>query len=73
MEKSQYDLCASVLDRLDDAGILNTVVVVGSWCVLFYERYFNLPEYRATIRTRDLDIAIPVPAQCLRKVDISVR
>jgi hypothetical protein len=26
VEKSQYDLCASVLDRLDEAGILNTVV-----------------------------------------------
>lgn len=70
MEKSQYDLCASVLNRLDDAGILNSVVVVGSWCVLFYERYFNLPEYRATIRTRDLDIAIPVPPHFHRKVDI---
>lgn len=70
MEKSQYDLCASVLDRLDDAGILSTVVVIGSWCMLFYERHFNLPEYRATIRTRDLDIAIPVPLHFHRKVDI---
>lgn len=70
MEKNQYDLCAAVLSRLDDEEVLNTVVVVGSWCMLFYERYFNLPEYRAAIRTRDLDIAIPVPLHFRRKVDI---
>jgi hypothetical protein len=64
-------LCASVLRCLDDAGVLPGVVIVGSWCVLFYERYFNTPEYRASIRTRDLDIAIPLPPRFGRKVDLA--
>ena len=71
MEKSQYELCASVLRRLDDAGALPGVVIVGSWCMLFYEHYFNTPDYRASIRTRDLDIAIPVPPRFRNKVDVS--
>ena len=73
MEKSQYDLCASVLRRLDNAGVLPGVVIVGSWCVLFYERYFKTAEYRASIRTRDLDIAIPVPPRFRGKVDIAAQ
>ena len=71
MEKSQYDLCASLLRQLDEAHVLDGVVIVGSWCVLFYERYFNTPEYRATIRTRDLDIAIPIPPRFGRNVDLA--
>ena len=71
MEKSQYELCASVLRRLDDAGVLPGVVIVGSWCVLFYERYFNTPGYRASIRTRDLDLAIPLPPRFGHKVDLA--
>jgi hypothetical protein len=73
VEKSQYDLCASVLNRLDDAGVLPHVVVVGSWCVLFYERYFDTAEYRASIRTRDLDIAIPIPPRFAEKIDLAAR
>ena len=42
----------------------------GQWCLLFYERYFNIPQFRAAIRTRDLDIAIPVPPRFGHKVDI---
>ena len=60
-----------VLRRLHDAGVLDRVVIIGSWCVLFYERYFNLPDYRATIRTRDLDIAIPRPPRFQCKVDLA--
>ena len=71
MEKSQYDLCVSVLRQLDEAHVLDGVVIVGSWCVLFYERYFNTQAYRATIRTRDIDIAIPIPPRFVRNVDLA--
>jgi hypothetical protein len=73
VEKSQYDLCSSVLRQINDAGVLSHVVIVGSWCALFYERYFDTTDYRASIRTRDLDIAIPIPPRFGRKVDIAVR
>lgn len=71
MEKNQYELCASVLRRLDDAGVLPGMVIIGSWCVLFYEGYFNTPGYGASIRTRDLDLAIPLPPCFGQKVDLA--
>jgi hypothetical protein len=70
VEKSQYNLCASVLDRLNSTGVLDGVVIVGSWCMLFYVRYFNTPDYQASIRTRDIDIAIPLPARFRTNVDL---
>jgi hypothetical protein len=70
VEKNPYDLCVSVLDQLNEANVLDGVVIVGSWCMLFYERYFNTPDYRASIRTRDLDIAIPMPPRFSTKVDM---
>jgi hypothetical protein len=41
VEKSQYDLCIEVLRRLDKAGILKDIVLVGSWCTLFYKKFFS--------------------------------
>lgn len=41
MEKSQYNLCVEVLKRLDSADILKDIVIVGSWCGLFYKDYFD--------------------------------
>ncbi len=71
MEKNPFELCVSVLRRLDDAGVLPGMVIIGSWCVLFYEGYFNTPGYGASIRTRDLDLAIPLPACFGHKVDLA--
>ena len=41
MEKSQYELCIEVLRRLDKAGILGDIVLIGSWCIPFYKEYFS--------------------------------
>ena len=41
MAKSQYELCVEVLKRLDNAGVLKDVVLVGSWCTLFYKDFFG--------------------------------
>lgn len=70
MEKNQYELCTSVLARLNQAGILDGVVIVGSWCMLFYEGYFNTQDFRASLRTRDLDLAIPVPPRFRTRMDV---
>lgn len=47
------------------------MVVAGSWCVLFYQAYFDRRIYGPTIRTRDLDFAVPVPLRSRKKVDIA--
>lgn len=70
METNQYKLCEEVLRRLYNQGVLDGVVVAGSWCVLFYQGYFNPKDFSPTIRTRDLDFAVPVPPRFDKPVDI---
>ncbi len=70
MEKNQYKLCVEVLSRLHAVGTLNDLVLIGSWCVPFYENYFSGIEYKKGIKTRDIDFLIPSPKNIKIKVDI---
>ena len=71
MEKKQYDLCIEVLRRFDKAGILKHVILIGSWCMPFYSDYFKDASYGLSLRTRDLDFLVPIPAQLKNKVDLA--
>ncbi len=65
-----YNLCTEVLKRLRDSGILENIIVVGSWCIYFYKDYFKEMEYKSVIRTRDIDFLIPIPFVLKKKVDV---
>ena len=72
MEKKQYDLCRAILGRFHKAGILDDIILVGSWCVYFYQDYFTGVPYldQATIKTRDIDFLINQPSKIGREVNI---
>ena len=70
MEKNQYDLCIEILRRLDKTGVLKNIVLIGSWCMLFYKEYFKKQKYIPSIKTRDIDFLIPMPSKLKTKVDI---
>ena len=70
MEKNQYKLCREVLRRLDKAGILRDLIIIGSWCIPFYESHFSGIKYSTSIRTRDFDFLIPRPASFHAKIDL---
>ena len=61
MEKKKYDLFLEVLRRLRNEGVLDKMIIVGSWCVLLYENYFQGKAMLPPIRTRDLEFLIPIP------------
>ena len=71
MEKSQYKLSLEVLGRLDRSGILKNIVLVGSWCTLFYKDYFSDVDYRPVLKTRDMDLLVPQPAALKVKTDVA--
>jgi len=71
VEKSQYDLCIEVLHRLDKAGILKDIVLVGSWCTLFYKDFFGSKKYMTSLTTRDMDLLIPLPRAIKVKTDVA--
>ncbi|MBM3244900.1 MAG: hypothetical protein FJZ15_03810 [Candidatus Omnitrophica bacterium] len=72
MEKKQSDLCLEILRRFHKAGILNDLILIGSWCVYFYKDYFSEVPYidQAAIRTRDIDFLIDSPARIKHAVNI---
>lgn len=71
MEKSQYDLCVEVLRRLDNAGVLKHIVLVGSWCTLFYKSYFGRTRYAPVLKTRDIDLLVPQPSAIIVKTNVA--
>lgn len=74
MEKKQSDLCLEILRRFHRAGILDDLILIGSWCVYFYKDYFSDVPYidQATIKTRDLDFLIDKPSKIKKEVDVPV-
>jgi hypothetical protein len=71
VEKSQYELCAEVLRRLDQAGILKHLVLVGSWCTLLYREYFSSRTYAPALKTRDIDLLVPQPSALDSQTDVA--
>lgn len=72
MEKKQSDLCLEILRRFHKEGILDDLILIGSWCIYFYKEYFNNVPYidQAAIRTRDIDFLIDKPAKIKYAVNI---
>jgi hypothetical protein len=70
VEKNQYELCIEILRRLEKASILKDIILIGSWCIPFYEDYFTGVKYPSAIRTRDMDFLILNPARIKTTVDI---
>jgi hypothetical protein len=71
VEKSQYKLCLDILKRFDDAGILKDVVLIGSWCTVFYRNYDPSSGIDFTsLRTRDIDFLVPRPSKIKKSVDV---
>ncbi len=70
MEKSQLDLCLRVLKKLHHAGVLDGIIIIGSWALYFYKFHFKEKGYSPDIRTRDIDFLIPLRTKFKQKIDI---
>ena len=72
MEKKQSELCLEILRRFHKAGILDDLILIGSWCIYFYKDYFSSTPYidQATIKTRDIDFLIDAPSKM--KVNVNI-
>ena len=70
MENSQYKLFVEVLRRINKAGVLKNIVLIGSWCIPLYKEYFLGTKYVTSITTRDVDLLVPLPLNIKVKVDM---
>ncbi len=46
-----------ILSVLQEEDVLNNVILIGSWCLLFFKYLFN--DYNPTVRTTDIDFYVP--------------
>lgn len=72
MEKNQYKLCLEVLRRFNKEGILDGLILIGSWCLYFYKDYFKKTPCIdiAALKTRDIDFLVPIPPKIRKSVDV---
>lgn len=69
MENSD-NLFMSVLRTLDEHGILQELILIGSWCHYFYRIHFNDKIEIPILRTLDIDFLIPNPFKSDHKVNM---
>ncbi len=72
MEKNQSELCFEILRRFHKTGVLDNFILIGSWCVYFYQDYFSDVPYidQISIKTRDIDFLISNSSRIRQEVDI---
>ena len=70
MPSKQYDVCLAVLRRLRDAGVLDHLVLIGSWCLVLYREYFRDAKAFPAVRTRDMDFLVPSLNKPRSKIDV---
>lgn len=68
--QKKYALFHKVLKHFYDTGILDDIILVGSWCMYFYKEYFSIIRYAPSIRTKDIDFLVPLPIKSKKKIDI---
>jgi hypothetical protein len=56
-----FELFTSVLQALEDVGILSSLVVIGGWAQHLYRRHFNNPPELSILRTLDIDLLFARP------------
>lgn len=70
MQKN-FDLVHNLLAKLQRAGVLDSIILIGSWCSLFYENYFSHQKYIPFIKTTDIDFLVPTPSKLHGKIDVA--
>jgi hypothetical protein len=70
VQNKQYDLCLNVLRRLQAAGVLQGLVLIGSWCLVLYREYFKGLGAVPAVKTRDIDFLVPPSAVFEGKTDV---
>lgn len=69
--EEKYELLSAVLKELQEKGVLDGLVIVGSWCQYYYRILFDYAPEIPLLRTLDIDFLVPNPSTFKAKVDVS--
>lgn len=70
IEREQFEIILQVLNRFQSAGILDKLVLIGSWCLYFYRHGLALLERLPAPRTTDIDFLVPRPVHFEKETDV---
>src|SRR3989338_8721091 len=68
--KEQFEILITVLRRFQSAGILDQLLLIGSWCLEFYRHHFKETDQLPAFRTLDVDFLIPNVKKLTKGADI---
>lgn len=57
MENNNESKLKEIIKTFSDAGFLDDVILVGSWCLTFYKLIFD--NFLPQVRTTDIDFYVP--------------
>jgi hypothetical protein len=69
-ENTQSETVLEVLSRFQKAGVLQRLILIGSWCLHFYRYGVCGLEGLRMSRTTDIDFLVPRPFRSGQKADI---
>ena len=69
-DSGQFEIVLQVLKRFQAAGILDRLVLIGSWCLYFYRHGLGLLEGLPALRTTDVDFLVPRPFRFEKATDV---
>ncbi len=68
--KNRYELFVKVITTLNEASVLQHLVLIGSWCLYVYRNYFNNAPEIPLLRTTDIDFLIPRPLRMKGEINV---
>ncbi len=57
--EEKYELFHTVLRELQEAGVLENLMLAGSWCQYYYRILFDMAPEIPLVRTPDIDFVVP--------------
>lgn len=64
------DLFLKIVGVLERGGVLNDIVLIGSWVLPIYRAYFNNAPEIPVLRTTDVDFLVGMPPRIRREFDV---
>ncbi len=68
--KEQFKIFRQVLLKFQAQGILQDIMLIGSWCLYFYQIEFDKSAQIQRVRTMDLDFLVPANKKISKEVDV---
>ncbi len=69
--EEKYELFSKVLRELYHAGVLDELILAGSWCQYYYRILFAGTPEIPLMRTTDIDFLVPNPPKKMKHVDVA--